>query len=224
MGVLCEVGFFGLLRPREILNLKVGDLAFPSNLLSVAANYCIAKIVNPKNRRQLGKVQFAVIRSERATEWLRWLVEGLAGFEKVWPSTDTEFRNRFKQLMAALGLKDWKLLPSSLRPGGASWYFVGGVEPGRLKFWGRWASERSLGHYIQESMAYLLNQLASSEAHNKISHILGERAFLEIPQCGWWKFAKRGNQGLTLSQQFRNQSSTAIVAQRDLEALYPMPK
>ena len=66
MGVLCEVGFFGLLRPREILNLKVGDLAFPSNLLSVAASYCIAKIVNPKNRRQLGKVQFAVIRSERA--------------------------------------------------------------------------------------------------------------------------------------------------------------
>ena len=106
VGILAEVGFFGLLRPRELLKLRREDISFPEVLLSLAETFGIARIENPKNRRQFGRVQFAVIRSEHSTAWLFWLCQGLLPSDFIWPSTATEYRRRFKLLVEALRLSE----------------------------------------------------------------------------------------------------------------------
>jgi len=224
VGVLAEVGFFGLLRPKELLGLRLEDVSFPEVLLSLAERYGIGRIDNPKNRRQFGRVQFAVIRSEHSTAWLQWLSRGLLQSDFFWPSTAAEYRKRFKQLVSALGLDAWGLLPSSLRPGGATWFFAHGVEPPRLQFWGRWASPTSLGHYLQESVAKQLNMTAPAAGGETVLRILTKGScFLNIPNFTWHDYGARHKnykrQRVFLAQLPVPQKD----AQSVWESLYPPP-
>ena len=84
-------------------------------------------------------------------------------------------------------------MPSSMRPGGTTHFFVEeGIEPDRLTFWGRWASNRSLKHYIQESIAAQLLLTSPFEAHRIVHALLTDCCdMLEIPSQPWWHFCSR---------------------------------
>ena len=140
MSVLLEVGFFSLLRPGELLNLTRQLVSLPGQLLGNAVQYAVVGILSPKNRRQLGRFQFAVCRSQNSTKWLAWLCHGLHPSERLWAGTGSDFRRRFKILLSYLGLEDLRFVPASMRAGGATYLFMNGVDPPRLKFCGRWAS------------------------------------------------------------------------------------
>ncbi len=66
------------------------------------------------------------------------------------------FPAAFQAGVDALGLSSLRLTPSSLRAGGATYLFAQGLELGRLKFRGRWASLTTLEHYVQEASASLV--------------------------------------------------------------------
>ena len=59
--VLVMTGFFGLLRPGEIFNLRAQDVVLP-NSLSLAGEFAVLRIVRPKNSRQMGSQQYVEIR------------------------------------------------------------------------------------------------------------------------------------------------------------------
>lgn len=180
-GVLMEVGFFGLLRPIEILKLTRGHVSLPGELLSNALGFATCMIDNPKNRRQFGRVQFAVIRSANASWWLAWLCAGLTAPEKLWPASAGEFRNRFKRVLEYLQLHNQKFVWASLRAGGATYLFMNGLDPPRIKFYGRWASEKSVGHYLQESVAFQLAHNTSLRSQKLIAAVLKGASDLLTP-------------------------------------------
>ena len=224
VGIMAEAGFFGLLRPKELLGLKLEDISFPEVLLSLAEEFAIVRLDSPKNKRQFGRVQFAVIRSKHSTAWLHWLCKGLLPQDYLWPSSATEFRRRFKLLVEALHLSDWKLLPSSLRPGGATWFFAHGIEPPRLQFWGRWASPTSLGHYLQESVAKQLNQNTPADVGDIVRELLTHGdCFLHIPRFSWHTLGARHKNFKRQHFLLAQSSTMRVQAKGAWEALYPPP-
>ena len=192
LSVLSETAFFGLLRPGEMLKLRYRMISLPQLLLSAAVDFAIVNINEAKNRRQLGASQFSVVRSTNVTAWLYWFTDGLSGDDLLWPSSDTEFRRRFNLILNLLGFQHVGYKPSSLRPGGATWFYSQNIDPPRLKFWGRWASEKSLNHYLQEAIARQLSINMSSSSHKLIDFILRSGSdFLTPPNSPWWSFAVR---------------------------------
>jgi hypothetical protein len=181
MGVLLETGFFALLRPGELLALTRDHVSLAGQLLSVGAGYAVCMIKNPKNRRQFGLTQFAVVRSKNTSDWLGWLCSELLGPEKLWPGTVGDFRDRFKVLLKYLALESVGFVLASLRAGGATYLFMAGIDPPRIKFYGRWASERSLGHYLQESVAAQLANSTSVKSQKLISLVLSSCDDLLVP-------------------------------------------
>ena len=53
---LLMVGFFGMLRPGEIFNLRPGDINL-ANSLSLGSGFAVLRIARPKNARQMGVQQ-----------------------------------------------------------------------------------------------------------------------------------------------------------------------
>lgn len=51
---LLGIGFFGLLRPGELLGLKADDISLP-NSLSLGSAFSVVRIRSPKNARQISK-------------------------------------------------------------------------------------------------------------------------------------------------------------------------
>ena len=83
-------------------------------------------------------------------------------------------------MLLRLGLP-WELTTAALRAGGATYWFQSGIEPGRLKFWGRWASERTLSHYLQEAVSALM-VLKLDAAHTmRLERMLAAGAKLAFP-------------------------------------------
>ena len=226
---MLEAGFFGLLRPVEMYDLTRGGIALPGSLLSSMGRYAVVAIRNPKNRRQLGRSQFATVRSENASDWLAYLCDGLASSDRLWPSTAREFRARFKHLCELACLSDMNFVPSSLRAGGATWMFMKQVEPPRLKFYGRWSSERTLNHYLQESVAQQLSHSASPLAQRLVQVVLEGGSDLLVPFTRpWHSFVRRPAVAKAIKQRIVTGATVPAPANlrpadRSWERLYPGP-
>ena len=192
LSVLLETGFFGLLRPSEFLKLQRQHVSLPDALSSLSNALAMVSIFNPKNKRQLGSSQFAIIRNTCSSSWLAWFCNGLRLTDRLWPGSPDRFRAMVKYLGRLLGLEDWRILPSGLRPGGATHFFGLGTEPGRLMFWGRWANLQSLKHYLQECVCKRILLQAHTKDHRRVLALLkyGED-LLQPPPQPWWTFCSR---------------------------------
>lgn len=104
MGVLLRVGYFGLLRTSELLNLLVGDVKFIMNHRTQKVKGAILALRDPKGRRTLGRAQFAMIRDKTTARWLQWLVAELPAKVKIWPTGNPRFGVLFQQLLFSIGI------------------------------------------------------------------------------------------------------------------------
>jgi hypothetical protein len=136
-----EAAFYGLLRPSEALAMSPGLVSTPEECSGLPMQAIVA-VTKLKNRRALGKTQFAAVRSESCTRWLRWLLDECSDGSAIWPLSYASYRRQFRDILGLLGLESLGYTPASLRAGGATYWHLFGVDPGRLKFWGRWASEK----------------------------------------------------------------------------------
>ena len=153
MAVSIRVAFFALLRPGELLGLKGWDIRLPSVFEAVCS--AVLAIRSPKTKHRHGRVQFALLQDEGTLRWLRWLVDQLPTRARLWPVGRDKFVSLFRQLLRRCGLERLGLSPSSLRAGGATRLVLLGCDLGRVKFLGRWQSEKTLAAYIQEAGAHL---------------------------------------------------------------------
>ena len=117
---LLFVGFFGLLRPGELLNIAGRDVSLP-NSLTMGSCFAVVKIARPKNARQMRVQQFIEVRHPDAINWLSWLKATHLDDRPFWQSTSNRFRHMFKQICGTLQISQLQLSPASLRAGACRW-------------------------------------------------------------------------------------------------------
>ena len=179
---LLEVGFFALLRPGELLNLKACDVG-TLNSLSLGLPHCTLRISCPKNRRSMGPEQFVVLTHPCACMWLTYFAGLRRPHECLWLASAQEVRSRFHSVCRCLGLLHCRLTPASLRAGGASYFYLSGMPISSLKFMGRWTSEATLAHYIQFATAQQVLLRLSDRTSRNLRLLLLQGFFLLEPSA-----------------------------------------
>ena len=175
---LIGLGFFGMLRPGEIFNLRCGDIGIP-NQLSFGAPCITIRISKPKNFRQLGHSQFVVVSQPDICNWVTWICSvSKNSDERLWDASPTEFRRMFKVCIEKLLRTKSRFSPASLRAGGATFHFDGCQDVGRLRLSGRWSNSQSLEHYIQVAKAQQLAVAVTDKASRKIKSLIKKGFFL----------------------------------------------
>ena len=99
------LGFVGLFRPAEILQLKVGDLSFSSPGGGLGQDPGLVVVIrNPKTRRIWHK-QFVLCRDDRLERWLKWWVQGVPARRSLFNFSRYVWQKHFSTLVERLGLK-----------------------------------------------------------------------------------------------------------------------
>ena len=100
-------------------------------------------------------------------EFLLKVVPKLHAYGPIFDGSPSMFRRRLRQLLEATVGCATLLLPSSMRPGGATWWFQQWNEDlAKLQWRGRWATQQILRHYIQElTAAQVLTKVPEAARH-----------------------------------------------------------
>eukprot|EP00438_Fugacium_kawagutii_P015492 Skav232953 [mRNA] locus=scaffold1860:174681:176460:+ [translate_table: standard] len=114
LGALTLLGFFGLLRPGELLGLRGIDAALPNSWL-LGNDFAVLLLTQPKNSRQMGRQQYVEIRHPDAVNWLAWLKNVRSPEAAFWSGNANKFRSMFKKVCSSLGIQSLRLSPASLR-------------------------------------------------------------------------------------------------------------
>ena len=176
--MLIGLGFFGLLRPGELLALTREDISL-QNQLTFGAPCVTVCIRKPKNFRQLGHSQFAVIKQPDVCNWIAWLcMKKSSRTHKLWTSSPQEFRKLFKFLGLKLLRSTRSFVPASLRAGGATLLFDQFDDVNRLRLLGRWTSMQSLEHYVQTAKSQQLLISVGKAGLKRLQQLLGHGHFL----------------------------------------------
>ena len=195
--VLIRVGFYGFLRPAKICRLRAGDVKLPTS--DTPSPTAVLGLSNPKTRNHNGRAQFSLISDNDTVQWLTWLKHSLPPAVKLWPSTPEAFRSVFKAVLGRSKLS-LPLTPGCLRAGGATYLVTSGLDLGRIKFLGRWSSERTLSCYVQEAVAQLAWLQLDSDSQRKAQLIVEQSsaAWSSAPALPWCSLFSRGKQWRTL--------------------------
>ena len=148
-----RLGFYALLRPKEIWNLLRSDIRMPGPRSLLREPISVLTIREAKNRAYMGRLQIRTVRAPHASAWLAWLLDGAPSSAPVWPFPASAFRRRLDQALAFFGLEASRITPASLRAGGATAMLEAGDSITSIRFAGSWSSERVLSHYLQQAEA-----------------------------------------------------------------------
>ena len=150
------VGFHALLRPCEIYGILRACVGLPSEILPFAQELESPRaslvIIEPKNWRHAGRHQVAFLSHGPTISWLRWLTAGMPDMAYVFPSL-LQARKLLASAVDGLHLMGLGICLASLRAGGATELFKSTANLPIVQYAGRWASLRTLAHYIQEASA-----------------------------------------------------------------------
>ena len=146
------LGFFGLLRTGELLQLCSRDLL-------IGEVQGIISLKDTKTGLRNAAQETVAFDDPLALEILRALVDikERQSLEKVpiWTKSAQAFRNEFAHHCKKFKLESYKFRPYSLRRGGATHLFqeTGSMEVALLK--GRWASNKVARIYVSDGLSYL---------------------------------------------------------------------
>lgn len=194
----CWLSFACMLRPGELLNLKVGDLCFPEREeLGVTDAGLVVVVREPKTRR-IWKNQFVLTHDLSLVRWLRWWVTGLARRAPLFHLSRYLWDARFRSACSRLCISSCNFTLGSFRSGGATYLFRKDQNLGALQFAGRWKSASTLQHYLHTAFsAHVMGNL-NSEARQKLDLTLQHAELLQSPPCSSLSnLLRRGQHGPT---------------------------
>ena len=162
-----SIAFFALLRPIELSGLRRLDVLLPREHLM--GDFLLLRVREPKSAWARGSQQYARVDDPVVFRWLVAEMEKLGPEESIWPGSPATFARRLAHLCGAT-LGDKRLvLPSSLRTGGATHFFMKWNEDlPRLQWRGRWRDARLLAIYVQELSAGLCQMRLTPEYQVKV--------------------------------------------------------
>ncbi|CAE7247502.1 unnamed protein product [Symbiodinium sp. CCMP2592] len=148
LAVVLVLGFFGLLRPSELICLRRHDLSLPEDHLEGEVVYI--RVGHPKTRNRAAHSQHVRVDEPGVAAWVSQMISSTPMWRRIWNGSWAAFKHRFNLLQIEV-LNTCTFLPSSLRPGGATYLFRQWDENlPRLQWRGRWRSFRMLEIYVQE--------------------------------------------------------------------------
>ena len=179
-GVLFSCGFFGLMRPGEMTGVVRADVSLPSDR---AAGDRLARalisIFDAKNRRFMGRLQIVIVDCDWATKWLAWLCADLPRDCALFPFMLPKLASMFKTIGHLLSTAYLTL--GSIRTGGATYHFETYRDISKLLFAGRWNSDSTLKHYLQESLAMLVQGHLTTLTQTRIETVRTLWPWLKSP-------------------------------------------
>ena len=146
------VAFDCLLRVSELCALRVSDV-IDATTAAVDKSWRYALALRLR-KTKTGENQSVPVQTLGVRKLLGVLLRLAGREERLFPFTTARFRGRFKAACKALGLSN-KLVPHSLRHGGATHMYMSGVEVTTIKVRGRWASLQTCERYVQTGQALL---------------------------------------------------------------------
>lgn len=174
------LGFECLLRPGEVLGLRVCDVVVPEETLAGPDAGIVLVLQTPKTRRVWRK-QFVISHGSEFNSWLIWWLAGRTAKQRVFTLSMSSWRNMLMQLCHEMRVTNMRITLGSLRAGGATWQFREYSNLGRLQFYGRWKTLASLEHYLHEAMACFATTRVPEEAVKIVSTLRQFIRFLRGP-------------------------------------------
>ena len=154
------LAFDCMLRIEEFMKLKKCDVADGAGS-SLGARYRATTLRLAKTKT--GADQSVNVRQDCVKALLRQVLLDTPDSQgKLFPGDAAAFRAAFVRVRDELGLNE-RLVPHSLRHGGATWRYLAGESVENIMVEGRWASSKSARIYIQKSRAVLLANALSSK-------------------------------------------------------------
>ena len=148
LAILLLLGFYALLRPSELIMLRRRDISIPGDHLETGV-LCI-RIGLPKTRNQAARNQRVRMDEANVVMWVTQTLTLVPMWSRIWSGSLSSFKLRFDHIQRHF-LQSKPFLPSSLRPGGATYLFrLWDENLPRLQWRGRWRSFRVLEIYVQE--------------------------------------------------------------------------
>ena len=152
------IGFHGLLRPAEFIELHREHLVLPRDVLS-QDQICYVAILHAKTKRYMLR-QHARISDATSVMFLDALFGCTPGKTPLFGCTLGVFRNRWNKVFKFLGVGTCEaergVTPKSLRGSGASWLYHCTEDVDRILWRGRWQNRKTLEHYLQDVMGQIL--------------------------------------------------------------------
>ena len=149
LALMMLLGFYALLRPCELIALRVSDCLLTSE--TGIFNVVFLKLQLVKSRTRGARQQSVRLDVPFVVSFLKKNIKVMTQNEKLWPYSASLFRRRLQQVLKATCDSQDICLPSSLRPGGATyWFRMWNEDLVRLQWRGRWLHFKTLAHYIQE--------------------------------------------------------------------------
>ena len=175
--------FSGINRPGEILNAYREDLNFPEDN---GAGCLILSIRKPKTGHTGGaKQQSTPFWEPELINACRWLYYHRPPKSKLYPFSRTTLGVRLQQHLQIIGkdLAEEGFSPGCFRAGGATFAFLTGCGISRIRIRGRWTSERTLEHYIQEGNCMLALKNTSEATRRMLPECarVAKYLLLELP-------------------------------------------
>ena len=202
MAGMMALSWGALLRVGEFCAALRSDLLLPEDT-RFTNSFCLIILREPKTRFSAARHQSAKLDIGDLLEVVSMAFRDVPRHSKLWPYSSQTLRNRFRQLLTAVGLPtvsmagERALDPGSLRPGGATW-LLQQYESGELvQRRGRWMNYKVMSIYIQEVGAYQYLAALEETQRRKIldlatlfPSVLKEITCFSranIPETVWWK-------------------------------------
>lgn len=165
------LGFVCLLRPSEVLSLRVSDLSFSTSSSSSSHQLdpgMIVVIRYPKTRR-IWRRQFVLCNDGRLEAWLQWWIFGKSLNRPLFAMTRYIWHKHFSLGLEFLDLSSCGFTLGSLRAGGATNHFRRNGNLGQLQYLGRWTSQSTLQFYLQEAFSMHVEANMSGDAKQNLN-------------------------------------------------------
>lgn len=152
-GLALWLGFVCLLRPGELLGLRLGDISLPEGSEGDNGELGAVVIIRRPKTRRVWREQFVVCTDASLVAWLRWWIAGRADGRPLFNISRYRLVKALDELLADFGLRDCGYTLSSLRAGGATDHFQRHRNLGELQYLGRWKQASTLQYYLHEAYA-----------------------------------------------------------------------
>jgi hypothetical protein len=167
LGVLLLVGFLGLLRTGEVVDLR-------KKQCSILGGGTRALIVfkASKGAVRQNAPESVLLHDPLVVQLLARRLDQLQGNDKLYAGGFRGFADDIKKFAAYFGVVDPYLTPYCLRRGGATWHFATFTNLDATQHLGRWMQKRTAKQYIDEAMvAYAEEGIpAAGRARAQVAH------------------------------------------------------
>ena len=164
------VGYVGLLRTTELLNLTPSQLHFLRNDSSV-----VVSLPDSKGAKRQNNPEKVIISDPQIAKALAQVVRSLGPADSLVGMSAKDLAGLLKKYGNFLGIYDERLTLYSLRRGGASWHFTTYQNLDATRMLGRWQWERTARLYIDGAVAELVNAQLTQRGARRASaarHVL----------------------------------------------------